>query len=145
VTVVDKTVNGQVSLTAIPTGSSNVTSRKLYRTAAAGSAYLLLATIANNTATTYTDNIADSSLGVGVPSTNGTADPLVSSLIVAAREWAEGITNRALCTQTWQLTLDAFPYCYDWRHVWQNPLAHIPTYQIQLPRRIADHRVYRIR
>jgi hypothetical protein len=113
VTIADKTVNGQVSLTAIPTGSSNVTSRKIYRTAAAGTTYLLLATIANNTATTYTDNIADTSLGAGVPSTNGTADPLVSSLIVAAREWAEGVTNRALCTQTWQLTLDEFPrYAY---------------------------------
>src|SRR3990167_7562511 len=36
VTVADKTVNGKVELTAIPTGGSAVTSRKLYRTAAGG-------------------------------------------------------------------------------------------------------------
>src|SRR5688572_27097207 len=52
VTVADKTVNGKVSLTAIPIGGALVTARKLYRTQAAGSTYLLLTTIANNTATT---------------------------------------------------------------------------------------------
>ena len=54
VTVADKTVNGKVSLSAIPIGGSLVTSRKIYRTAANGSTYLLLATIADNTTTTYT-------------------------------------------------------------------------------------------
>src|SRR3990167_1117639 len=41
VTVADKTVNGQVSLTAIPVGGTAVTSRKVYRTVAAGATYLL--------------------------------------------------------------------------------------------------------
>jgi hypothetical protein len=50
-----------------------VTSRKLYRTVAGpGLAYLLVDTIANNTATTYTDNIADGSLGAVAPTTNTT-------------------------------------------------------------------------
>lgn len=44
-----------------------VTSRKLYRTIASGTAYLLVATISDNTTTTYTDNIADGSLGDAEP------------------------------------------------------------------------------
>jgi len=110
VTVADKTVNGKIELTAIPLGGALVTSRKLYRTAANGTTYLLLATIANNTATTYTDNIADTSLGAGAPSTNTTTDPLLAMLIAAARGAAETITRRALITQTWDLVLDCFPY-----------------------------------
>ena len=109
VTVTDKTVNGKVSLTAIPVGGALVTARKLYRTAAGGTVYMLLATIADNTTTTYTDNIADSSLGAGAPSTNTTADPLLSRLVTGARTTAERITRRALVTQTWDLCLDAFP------------------------------------
>ncbi|MCR4375991.1 MAG: hypothetical protein NUW22_14205 [Acidobacteria bacterium] len=109
VTVADKTVNGKVSLTAIPLGGALVTSRKLYRTAAAGSTYLLLATIADNSTTTYTDNIADASLGAGVPSTNTTSDPMLSMLITAARRVAENMTGRAFITQTWELVLDVFP------------------------------------
>ena len=110
VTVADKTVNGKVELTAIPLGGSSVTSRKLYRTVASGSTYLLLATIANNTATTYTDNIADSSLGAQAPSTNTTVDPYVRRLITAARQRAEVATSRQLITATWDWYLDAWPY-----------------------------------
>lgn len=111
VTVADKTANGQLSLTAIPTGDVRVTARKLYRTAADGSDYLLLATIANNTTTTYTDNTADSSLGVGVPVANGTlADVVLPIYIAAARRNAEHkYLHRALLEQTWEMTLDAFP------------------------------------
>lgn len=36
-------------------------------------------------------------------------DVLINSLIVAARQWAEGETHRALLQQTWRLTLDEFP------------------------------------
>lgn len=109
VTVADKTVNGKVSLTAIPLGGALVTSRKIYRTAGGGSTYLLLATLANNTATTYTDNIADASLGPGAPSTNTTDDPDLTRLIIGARHAAERKTRCALITQTWDLSLDGFP------------------------------------
>jgi uncharacterized phiE125 gp8 family phage protein len=109
VTVSDKTVNGQVSVTAIPVGGSAVTSRKLYRTTAGGSSYLLLATISDNTTTTYTDNIADSSLGAAVPSTNTTEDPYLIALRQSAREYVESFCRRALLTQTWDLKLDGFP------------------------------------
>lgn len=109
VTVADKTVNGKVTVSAIPLGGALVTARKLYRTAAGGSTYMLLATIANNTATTYTDNIADASLGAGAPTTNTTGDPLLNMLIQAARQHAETYLKRALITQTVDLHLDCFP------------------------------------
>jgi uncharacterized phiE125 gp8 family phage protein len=109
VTVSDNTVNGKVELTAIPLGGALVTSRKLYRTAAGGTTYLLLATIANNTATTYTDNIEDSSLGAEAPATNTTGDPMLAMLIKAARQVAEDKTGRGLITQTWEQVLDEFP------------------------------------
>lgn len=109
VTVADKTVNGKVELSAIPLGGAAVTSRKLYRTTAGGSTYLLLATIADNTTTTYTDNTADASLGAGAPSVNTTADPMLRMLISGARKVAEDRTGRALITQTWEQVLDEFP------------------------------------
>lgn len=109
VTVVDKTVNGKVALSGIPIGGALVTSRKLYRAAAGGSSYLLLATIANNTATTYTDNVADSGLGAEAPTANTTNDPLLGLLIASARAAAETELKRALCTQTLDAYFDAFP------------------------------------
>lgn len=109
ITVADKTVNGQVALTSIPLGGASVTARKLYRTLAGGTTYALVATIANNTATTYTDNIADASLGVGAPTTNTTGDPLLNMLITAARQHAETYLKRKLITQTLDLHLDRFP------------------------------------
>lgn len=109
VTVADKSVNGKVTVSSIPLGGAAVTSRKLYRTAAGGSVYYLLATIADNTTTTYTDNIADSSLGAGAPSTNTTKDPQLRRLIADARRRAEAITRRAFITQSWKLVLDRFP------------------------------------
>lgn len=78
VTVVDKTVNGKVSLISIPTGSVFVTSRKIYRTAAGAGAFLLLTTIADNTTTTFTDNVADSSLTTAMPTNNSTANPVLT-------------------------------------------------------------------
>lgn len=109
VTVADESVNGQVRLTGIPTGGAAVTSRKLYRTAAGGSTYLLLATLADNTTTAYTDNIADASLGAGAPSSNTTADPLLATLIAAARGHAEQELKRKLITQTLDAYFDSFP------------------------------------
>jgi len=108
VTVADKTTNGQVELTAIPLGGSLVTSRKIYRTVAGGSAYLLLTTIADNTTTTYTDNVADSSLGAGAPTTNTTADPQITRWIKTARRKAELYLHRFLITQTVDAYFDSF-------------------------------------
>jgi uncharacterized phiE125 gp8 family phage protein len=101
--------HGQVSISAIPLGGAAVTSRKIYRTAAGGSTYLLLTTLANNTATTYTDNIADGSLGAQAPTTNTTVDPELTDWIKGATERAELHTQRSLLTQTWDLVMDRFP------------------------------------
>lgn len=101
--------NGQVALSAIPLGGSTVTSRKIYRTAAGGSTYLLLATLANNTATTYADNIADSSLGAEAPATNTTEDPVLSRALTAARRYCEDHQSRAYITQTRDFIMDRFP------------------------------------
>ncbi|MDH3324952.1 MAG: hypothetical protein OEL89_04905, partial [Candidatus Peregrinibacteria bacterium] len=71
ITVVDKAVNGKGALSAIPTGPEGTTSRILYRTVAGDTGdYLLLDTIADNTTTTYSDNIADGSLGAAAPTTS---------------------------------------------------------------------------
>lgn len=109
VTVADKTVNGKVLVSGIPLGGASVTARKLYRTAAGGSTYMLLATIADNTTTTYTDNIADASLGAGAPTVNTTGDPELNMLISAARQHVEPYLKRKLITQTLDLHLDRFP------------------------------------
>ncbi len=101
--------HGQVTVSAIPLGGTLVTSRKIYRTAAGGSTYLLLATLSDNTTTSYTDNIADGSLGAAAPSTNTTADPELTQLIKTVRQRCELETARTLLTQTWDLTMDGFP------------------------------------
>ena len=36
-------------------------------------------------------------------------DAYITGLIIAARDYAETVTNRALVTQTWDLVLDGFP------------------------------------
>lgn len=65
VTVADYTANGKVALSNIPTGTAGrCTARKIYRTKAGGSTYYYVATIADNSTTTYTDNTADTSLTV---------------------------------------------------------------------------------
>lgn len=60
------TLGGGVSkaaLSNIPTGEDGVvTARKIYRTEGGGSTFYLLTTLNDNTTTTYTDNIADSTL-----------------------------------------------------------------------------------
>ena len=69
ITVTDNTVNGKVSISNIPVSSDPRTyGRVLFRTTAGqdcsdDTKFKFLAMIADNTTTTYTDNIADSSLG----------------------------------------------------------------------------------
>jgi len=109
VTVTDKTINGKIELTAIPIGGSAVTDREVYRQFNSTGTFKLQSTIANNTATTLTDNTANASLGADAPSTNTTSDPPFVAWIKAAREYGETFTHRAFITQTWDLKLDAFP------------------------------------
>jgi uncharacterized phiE125 gp8 family phage protein len=121
VTVADKSVNGKVALSAIPIGGSLVTSRKIYRTAAAGTSYLLLTTIADNTTTSYMDNTADSSLGAEAPSTNTTGDPIIHMLISSARQHAELSLKRYIITQT----IDYYIDCFDSLEIKLPPLQSV--------------------
>jgi hypothetical protein len=85
VTVANKTTNGQVSLTAVPTGTAGlVTQRKVYRTKAGGGPFYLLTTIADNTTTAYTDNTADASLGALEPVANSTAAKVAAGATTTA-------------------------------------------------------------
>lgn len=59
--------NQKVDLSSIPTGPTGTTSRKIYRNKNGGTIYYLVTTIANNTATTYTDSTADASITVVEP------------------------------------------------------------------------------
>jgi hypothetical protein len=55
--------HNQVALTNIPVSAARgVLARNIYRTHAGGSSYWLLATLSDNTTTTYTDTVADGSL-----------------------------------------------------------------------------------
>lgn len=51
--------------------SFGVNARKIYRTEASGTVYKLVATIADNSTTTYEDNVDDGSLSTNAPSDNG--------------------------------------------------------------------------
>ncbi len=124
VTVADKAVNGQVALTNIATGGAAVTARKIYRTVAAGAVYKLLTTLANNTATTYTDNVADASLGADAPTANTTQDPHLTMLIQVVRQRAEKKTGRQLVRATWELWLDRLP-CAGWIDIPRPPFVAV--------------------
>ncbi|MBA3853337.1 MAG: hypothetical protein C0503_02920 [Gemmatimonas sp.] len=108
-TVTNPAVNGQIRLTQIPLGGAEVTARRIYRTMAGGSSYLLVATIADNATTAYTDTIADAALGVGIPLANTTGDPELRAFIAAARDHVEQYTGRRLITQVWREDFDRFP------------------------------------
>lgn len=57
--------------------------------------------------TTYPVTLAEAKLHCRVDASD--EDALITALITAATEMAEQKTGRALMTQTWELTLDAFP------------------------------------
>lgn len=59
-----------VNVAGIAIGASPTTSRKLYRTVVGGAQLKLVTTLANNTATTYTDSTADGSLGANAPTSD---------------------------------------------------------------------------
>ncbi|MDO8507528.1 MAG: hypothetical protein Q7S53_03090 [bacterium] len=91
----------QVSLTNIPLGSSKVTARKIYRSSEGEhwAGYTnkvrnakLVTTLANNTATTYTDNVADGSLGAAAPYNNTTGGSIMNGT-VTVMEADQGVTR----------------------------------------------------
>ena len=66
----------KVNLTGIPVSADpQVNKRKIYRTTASGGIWLYLTTIADNSTTTYTDNAADTTLGVAIDTTGNGVPP----------------------------------------------------------------------
>jgi len=63
----------EISVTSIPVApqSFGISTRRLYRTEAGGSTYKLVATINDNTTTSYTDNNDDAELGGDAPTDQG--------------------------------------------------------------------------
>lgn len=75
VTVVVPAANGQIALVAIPVGPDGlVTARDIYRTAAGGAVHKYVATLGDNSTTTYLDNVADGALGAICPTFNTALD-----------------------------------------------------------------------
>lgn len=88
--VVSPGVASQINLTAIPVGGYGVTARKVYRDNGTG-VYRLVGTVANNTATVFTDNVATGT--ALIPVDNGL--PPNFSLITQHkdRNWFAGIAG----------------------------------------------------
>ena len=61
-----------ISVSNIPLGGINVTARNVYMTQVGGSTYYLVGTISDNTTTTFTINVADTSLSTAAPPSNTT-------------------------------------------------------------------------
>lgn len=86
--------SAQGSISAIPVGPANsgVTKRKIYRTAAAGASgsEKLVTTINDNTTTTFTDNLADGSLGAVLPVADTSSNAVAVATALKAFEWHTG-------------------------------------------------------
>jgi hypothetical protein len=74
--------NEKISLVCLPIApqSWGVASRRIYRTVTSGSTFLRVATISDNTTTTYLDDTADAALGTTAPSDKG-VPPNYSAII----------------------------------------------------------------
>jgi hypothetical protein len=88
----DTTPRATVALSAIPTGDSTVTGRKLYRRFNGTGTFKLATTLNDNTTTTYTDTTANASLGADAPSSNTAIARRVSVAGIAVG--ATGTTSR---------------------------------------------------
>lgn len=85
----------QIDLTSIPTSSDGqVTARNIYRTASNGGTYYYLTQIANNTATTYTDNTADTSLDTTRKAPQSTESGALDHSVPPAARYAALYKNR---------------------------------------------------
>lgn len=77
-TITTTSGNQKVNLTGITVGPSGTTARKVYRTAVGGSSFKLLTTISDNSTTTFSDAIADGSLGLLIPGYNSFGGTLLT-------------------------------------------------------------------
>jgi len=101
------TIARTIPLSNIAVGPTGTTSRKLYRRSG-GVGLRFVTTLGNNTATTYTDALANASLGAAAPTTNTAAAqqvplsaiPIGGALVTARKVWgsAAGQTQLKLVT-----------------------------------------------
>jgi hypothetical protein len=89
------TASGQVILSSIPVApqSWGVSTRYIYRTNAGGSTFRRIATLADNTTTTFADNVASSSAGVTAPTDNGVPPKYSTCIYHANRLFVNDATN----------------------------------------------------
>jgi hypothetical protein len=109
-TVTIALTNGQGYLTGIPAApqSHGVSYRRIYRTAAGGTTFKRLATLNDNTTTTYVDNTADASLGATAPTDNGEPPKYNAIAVCQRRVFCLDPTNR---NYVWYSNLDD-PYTF---------------------------------
>jgi len=88
---------GRVAISGVAVGPSGVTARKIYRSTANTTPLKLLATWADNTTTSGIDNLADSTLGVAPPATDG------SGLQMAAGQVLPGTPTLPVSGTGWAL------------------------------------------
>jgi hypothetical protein len=81
-------------LSTIQVGPAGVTARRIYRTVRGGAQLKLVATIADNTTTTYDDHTADGALGANAPTTNTAALPKNQVALSAVAVGPTGTTAR---------------------------------------------------
>jgi hypothetical protein len=101
------TGNQAVNLTAIAVGPTGTTARKVYRTAVGGSALKLLTTINDNSTTTFSDTLADGSLGAAAPTDFSFGGSLL--LKNPASTVTAYIKNNGAGLLAWLYTLDPAP------------------------------------
>ena len=84
-----------ITLSDIPVAaaSAGVNARNLYRTVTSGTTFLRLATISNNTATTYVDSILDVGLGVAAPTDQGVPPKYNTIVYHADRLFCNDLSN----------------------------------------------------
>ena len=86
----------QVTVTIPTSADVSVTARKIYRTQVGGSSYTYLATVANNSSTTYTDGTSDASIaGTAVPpgqNTTGGSIMLAGSPVFMTDSTSQNLT-----------------------------------------------------
>lgn len=77
-------------------------------------------------ASTYPVTLAEAKLHCRVDAADD--DALITALITAATEMAEQKTGRAIMTQTWELTLDAFPEAFELTRIPVQSIASVKYY-----------------
>jgi hypothetical protein len=108
VTFTVTSTGGQAVLSGIVTAAQSwgVAARNIYRTDAGGATYKRIATISDNTTTSYTDNIASSAAGVTMPTDNGVPPKFNACIYHANRIFMNDSTEPNL---VWYSELDE-PY-----------------------------------